>query len=399
MSRMKKQPSKGKKAGGNKSAMDAAELPVPDEADEETIPAAAAAAPDSPSDFFADDAKPKADEGAAGAPSKDGGDEDEDDEEEELADTDSEVGDENRKVAAVGAKRSAAAKQGAEDDLSETAAALAAVVKKAAAAPPAAKRTTRSSTQAPVSTEVRNVEHFPKDQAASHTPNRSFMGARAPGGSPARSAASAAATPNRPPFMSTIDSEGSRTTLVRKVARKKVADLAASARKSLPSAEVKRQLRESVIGNQKKQGAARAKPRSRVIGSMARAAAPRAPPGRKRAESSDDDDSDFDERRPAKKSKREVETYPVKKSKREEEPYWFGKPDDVLFDGFRWPKGWTKELIQRKSGKTAGILDAYWYSPGRRLRFRSKAELQRFFNAVGKVDEAEAYRAAIKPKK
>lgn len=363
MSRAKKQPpSKGKKGGDESvTAPDAAKGVLDGSVG---AVAAAAEAPDSPSNFFEDDAKPKADE--------EGG------EDEEEAEEASE-GDENRKVAAVGAKKGAAAKKkkGGEDDLSETAAALAAV----GGNKPAAKRTTRSSTNrakptGPASpTALLEVDHdvFPGDRAAF---------------TPTKTAYNAGNTPDRS-FMSTLGSGGSRPSMVRKVARKKIAAAAAA---SKPSADVKRKLKTSVVGSgNRKPGAARARPsKSRVLGATAKS---KASPGRKRAAAADTDDDDSDFGAPP----------PVKISKREEEPYWFGKPDDKLnveFAGFQWPKGWTKELIQRKSGKTAGTLDAYWYSPGRKLRFRSKAELQRFFNAiVNDVDEATAYRDAIRPPK
>ncbi|KAM8830456.1 methyl-CpG-binding domain protein 4 isoform 1-T6 [Synchiropus picturatus] len=48
-------------------------------------------------------------------------------------------------------------------------------------------------------------------------------------------------------------------------------------------------------------------------------------------------------------------------------------------EGDRMPLGWTREVKQRKSGKTAGKLDVYIISPSGR-KFRSRASLQAFLS-------------------
>lgn len=48
----------------------------------------------------------------------------------------------------------------------------------------------------------------------------------------------------------------------------------------------------------------------------------------------------------------------------------------------RMPPGWTREVRQRKSGKTAGKMDVYITSPHGQ-RFRSRASLQVFFQETG----------------
>ena len=51
----------------------------------------------------------------------------------------------------------------------------------------------------------------------------------------------------------------------------------------------------------------------------------------------------------------------------------------LLFCEAALPKGWTVEVRQRKSGSTAGVLDAYYYSPGGEC-FRSLRDAQKFMD-------------------
>ena len=67
-------------------------------------------------------------------------------------------------------------------------------------------------------------------------------------------------------------------------------------------------------------------------------------------------------------------------------------------------EGWTAKTFQRQTGSSAGTTDSYWYSPALEKKFRSKAEIKRFKEALaevyafaggeGKVDAAHAERLA-----
>lgn len=46
------------------------------------------------------------------------------------------------------------------------------------------------------------------------------------------------------------------------------------------------------------------------------------------------------------------------------------------------PPGWSRKIVQRQRGKSAGKYDTYIYSPGGQ-KFRSRQELQRYLNNVG----------------
>eukprot|EP00978_Attheya_sp_CCMP212_P009958 scaffold23834_cov55-Attheya_sp.AAC.2 len=71
---------------------------------------------------------------------------------------------------------------------------------------------------------------------------------------------------------------------------------------------------------------------------------------------------------------------------------WSGTPDEPVEGG--WPKGWIKTLVKRQGGATAGSMDRYWYSPKTKKKFRSMAEIKRFFAALAQAgdDEDEAWR-------
>jgi Methyl-CpG binding domain len=351
----KEEPSNGKPAQDEEEA----KSPGNDEdlAEEE---AAAVATAETPSED-------KVEEGTAGAPSnegegegtengKDAGGEDVDEEDDrKVAAGDSKEGPGKRiRGGAKGAKISASAKQedkDEEDDLSETAATLAAVGDKGAAT--AEKRSTRSR-NGPTSSNVLEVVHSPQADGKATTASKSFMSTLGSGGSP---------------------------TIGRKVARKKVKGAASAAKsKGKPNPEVKRALKDSVVGG-RKQGAGRAK----SAGKAATA------PGKKRKASSDEAESGQ-----AKSPKKRVKSA---KNAPESKPEWFGAPDDDLgLENFTWPNGWTKERVRRKSGATAGTMDTYWYSPGRAMRFRSKSELKRYFKAVedNNGDEAAAHKEAVR---
>ena len=67
-------------------------------------------------------------------------------------------------------------------------------------------------------------------------------------------------------------------------------------------------------------------------------------------------------------------------------------------------EGWTVKTFQRQTGSSAGTTDSYWYSPALEKKFRSKAEIKRFKEALaevyaaaggeGKMDAAHAERLA-----
>ena len=54
--------------------------------------------------------------------------------------------------------------------------------------------------------------------------------------------------------------------------------------------------------------------------------------------------------------------------------------------------GWTVMEITRQSGKSAGHKDKYWFSPGGK-RFRSKAEISRFQEALEEEDDDDEDKA------
>lgn len=54
-----------------------------------------------------------------------------------------------------------------------------------------------------------------------------------------------------------------------------------------------------------------------------------------------------------------------------------GPPTEPLEGG--WPAGWIRRTFERQSGGTKGSTDKYWYSPMTNKKFRSMAEIKRFF--------------------
>jgi high mobility group protein B1 len=48
-------------------------------------------------------------------------------------------------------------------------------------------------------------------------------------------------------------------------------------------------------------------------------------------------------------------------------------------------EGWTAKTFQRQTGSTKGTTDTYWYSPALKKKFRSKAEVKRFKDALAQV--------------
>jgi hypothetical protein len=69
-----------------------------------------------------------------------------------------------------------------------------------------------------------------------------------------------------------------------------------------------------------------------------------------------------------------------------------GPPDEPIQGG--WPEGWIKKVVQRASGESKGHCDRYWYSPINQYKFRSMAEIHRFFTAMAQTnnDEGEAWK-------
>jgi Methyl-CpG binding domain len=55
-----------------------------------------------------------------------------------------------------------------------------------------------------------------------------------------------------------------------------------------------------------------------------------------------------------------------------------GPPTEPLEGG--WPSGWTKQVVQRQSGASAGSTDRYWYSPITGKKFRSMVGIKRFLS-------------------
>ena len=58
-------------------------------------------------------------------------------------------------------------------------------------------------------------------------------------------------------------------------------------------------------------------------------------------------------------------------------PVWEGLPNEVLEKG-DWPKGWIKQVYQRKNGASMGRKDKYWISPIHKLKFRSMVQVKEF---------------------
>jgi hypothetical protein len=81
------------------------------------------------------------------------------------------------------------------------------------------------------------------------------------------------------------------------------------------------------------------------------------------------------------------------KSKKHANPHetYSGPPDEPIEGG--WPAGWTKSVVKRQSGATAGTQDSYWYTPTLEYKLRSMKEVKRFMAALAtaKGDEKEAW--------
>jgi len=66
----------------------------------------------------------------------------------------------------------------------------------------------------------------------------------------------------------------------------------------------------------------------------------------------------------------------------------YNRGDGVpLYDDPTLPLGWVRRVVQRKTGATAGGWDTYIHSPPSHgsKRFRSKKEIQRYFEKIGEV--------------
>jgi hypothetical protein len=59
-----------------------------------------------------------------------------------------------------------------------------------------------------------------------------------------------------------------------------------------------------------------------------------------------------------------------------------------------WPEKWTKQVFQRAKGETKGRLDSYWYSPMKKYKFRSLAEIEAYMKIAtkNKNKEEEAWK-------
>ena len=53
------------------------------------------------------------------------------------------------------------------------------------------------------------------------------------------------------------------------------------------------------------------------------------------------------------------------------------------------PAGWTSKTYERKSGKTAGSTDTYFYSPQTGIKFRSIKRCKEFIEIVKEVNGNE----------
>ncbi|GFR27206.1 hypothetical protein TNCT_285781, partial [Trichonephila clavata] len=54
------------------------------------------------------------------------------------------------------------------------------------------------------------------------------------------------------------------------------------------------------------------------------------------------------------------------------------------------PEGWKREIRKRKSGKTKGKCDVYFYNPDNKM-LRSKKSLQRYLNEIGSELDLNAF--------
>ncbi|GBL83859.1 hypothetical protein AVEN_100776-1 [Araneus ventricosus] len=72
-------------------------------------------------------------------------------------------------------------------------------------------------------------------------------------------------------------------------------------------------------------------------------------------------------------SSRRAKSVPEKAAKRK------SLPTDGIVDSHNLPKGWVRKTVVRKSGKSAGQIDIYIYSPDG-FKFRSKPEIVSFLN-------------------
>jgi len=61
--------------------------------------------------------------------------------------------------------------------------------------------------------------------------------------------------------------------------------------------------------------------------------------------------------------------------------------------GTELPDGWTTKIFRRKSGKSKGHTDQYWYSAKTQKKMRSKVEIKRFLSCLesSNGDEEEAF--------
>ncbi|CAL1285278.1 unnamed protein product [Larinioides sclopetarius] len=72
-------------------------------------------------------------------------------------------------------------------------------------------------------------------------------------------------------------------------------------------------------------------------------------------------------------SSKKAKSVPEKAAKRK------SQPTDGIIDSHNLPKGWVRKTVVRKSGKSAGQIDIYIYSPDG-YKFRSKPEVISFLN-------------------
>lgn len=68
-------------------------------------------------------------------------------------------------------------------------------------------------------------------------------------------------------------------------------------------------------------------------------------------------------------------------------PIWVGAPTEDLDGG--WPEGWIKKIFERKSGKTKGGTDRYWFSPDQNYKLRSMIEVKKFMKALEQTNGDE----------